>query len=169
MIRAAGLLGSGNPSRDVSKAIEALGAPAPYELGQFGGGILSLALYPVYVRAEVYRAARQSAAAAAEFQKILDHPGAVQNEPIGALAHLGLGRAYALEAGIPGRAGSQARPFGVPAASGKQQTAGKMPALPGDALDKARIAYQDFFALWKDADRDIPILKQAKAEYAKLQ
>jgi eukaryotic-like serine/threonine-protein kinase len=44
-----------------------------------------------------------------------------------------------------------------------------MPALPGDALAKARAAYQDFFALWKDADPDIPVLKEAKREYADLQ
>jgi eukaryotic-like serine/threonine-protein kinase len=106
-------------------------------------------------------AAQQGTAAAAEFQKILNQPGLVQNELIGALAHLGLGRAYALEAGVPGSAG-------VPPASRKEQRAGKMPALPGDALAKARIAYQDFFALWKDADPDTPILKQAKAEYHKL-
>ena len=69
-----------------------------------------------------------------EFRKILDHPGVVQNEPIGALAHLGLGRAY---------------------------------ALAGDN-EKAKTAYQDFLALWKNADTDVPILMQAKAEYAKL-
>jgi len=78
-----------------------------------------------------------------------------------ALAHLGLGRAYALQAGVPGSAG-------VPPTSGKEQRAGKMPALPGDALAEARAAYEDLFALWKDADPDIPILKQAKAEYARL-
>jgi hypothetical protein len=72
--------------------------------------------------------------AAAEFQKILDHRGIVGNEPIGALAHLGLGRAYALA----------------------RDTA------------KSRAAYNDFLTLWKDADLDIPILRQAKAEYAKL-
>ena len=76
-----------------------------------------------------------SVAAAGEFQKILDHASIVGNEPIGALAHLGLGRAY---------------------------------ALSGDSA-KARIGYQDFFALWKNADPDIPVLKQAKADYAKLQ
>ncbi len=75
-----------------------------------------------------------SITAAAEFHKILDHPGIVLNESIGALAHLNLGRAY---------------------------------TISGDAA-KARAAYQDFLALWKDADPDIPILKQAKAEYAKL-
>ena len=75
------------------------------------------------------------AEAAAEFQNILDHRGIVVSDPIGALAHLQLGRAYAL--------------------SGENA--------------KAKTAYQDFLTLWKDADRDIPILIQAKAEYAKLQ
>jgi hypothetical protein len=79
-------------------------------------------------------AARQGEQAAAEFQKILDHPGLVLNEPIGALSHLGMGRAY---------------------------------ALAGDST-KARTAYQNFIALWKDADPDVPILKEAKAEYEKL-
>ena len=92
-------------------------------------------MYPVYVRGEAQLAAHNGAAAAAEFQKFLDHRGIVINFPLGALAHLGLARAY---------------------------------ALSGDTA-KARTAYQDFFALWKDADPDIPILKEAKAEYAKLQ
>jgi tetratricopeptide (TPR) repeat protein len=92
-------------------------------------------LYPVYVRGQAYLAARNGAAAAGEFQKILDHRGIVLNLPLGALAHLQLGRAY---------------------------------ALSGDTA-KARSAYQDFLTLWKDADPDIPILKEAKAEYAKLQ
>jgi serine/threonine protein kinase/Flp pilus assembly protein TadD len=112
-----------------SKAIEALAPAAPYELGNAGQ-----ALYPVYLRGEAYVAAHQGSAAAAEFQKILDHPGVVLNEPIGALAHLGLARAY---------------------------------ALSGDTV-KAKSAYQDFFALWKDTDPDIPILIVAKAEYEKL-
>src|SRR5207253_1402769 len=113
---------------DSSKAIEVLQAATPYELG-----LISL-LYPVYVRGEAYLAAHQGGGAAAEFQKILEHRGIVQSEPIGALAHLGLARAYALQGDTP----------------------------------KARSAYQDFLALWKDADPDIPILKQASAEYAKL-
>ena len=117
---------------------------------------------PFTCGAKRHLAAHQGTAAATEFQKILDHPGVVLNEPVGTLAHLGLGRSYTLETGIAGSAR-------VPPASWKQQTAGKMPALPGTALTKARAAYQDFFALWKDADPDIPILKQAKAEYAKLQ
>ena len=119
---------------DFARAVEALQPAAPYELGSPHGVIL-LALYPVYVRGEAYLAAHQGSEAAAEFQKILDHRGVVINQPIGALAHLQLGRAYAME---------------------------------GDTA-KAHAAYQDFLTLWKDADPDIPILKQAKAEYAKLQ
>ena len=92
-------------------------------------------LYPIYLRGESYLAEKQGAAAAAEFQKILDHPGLVQNEVIGALAQLGLGRAY---------------------------------ALAGDA-GKARLEYQSFLSLWKDADADILLIKPAKSEYAKLQ
>jgi hypothetical protein len=79
-------------------------------------------------------------AAAAEFQKFIDHYGLVVNFQWGALARLGLARAYALDAA-------------------------KDPA----ARDKARTAYQNFLTLWKDADPDVPILIQAKAEYAKLQ
>jgi eukaryotic-like serine/threonine-protein kinase len=131
MIRAAVALQAGNGT----KATEALATAAPYELGSTVPSGVTFTLYPVYLRGEACLAAHQGAAAAAEFQKILDHPGAVANEPIGALAHLGLARAYGL-------AGDQA---------------------------KSRTAYQDFLALWKDADLDIPILKQAKAEYAKLQ
>jgi eukaryotic-like serine/threonine-protein kinase len=93
-------------------------------------------LYPVYLRGIAYLAEKQGGTSAArEFQKIVDHAGVVGNEPIGALARLGLGRAY---------------------------------ALSGDTAN-AKIAYQDFFGLWKDADPDLPILKQAKAEYVKLQ
>ena len=117
-----------------SKAIEALAATAPYELGE-AAATLSFSLYPIYLRGEAFLVAHQSAMAAAEFQKIIDHPGVVVNEPIGALAHLGLGRAYRME---------------------------------GDSA-KGKAAYQDFLSLWKDADPDIPILKEAKAEYAKLQ
>jgi tetratricopeptide (TPR) repeat protein len=129
-IKAAMELSSNNPSQ----AGVFLEAAAPYELGlpaQFQLGTL----YPVYVRGQAYLAAHDSASATAEFQKFLDHRGIVVNFPLGALAHLGLARAY---------------------------------AMAGDTA-KAKTAYQDFFALWKDADPDIPILKEAKAEYAKLQ
>jgi len=127
MIHAAAALQSGS----ANKAIEALAPAAPYELGSIGVG----SLYPVYLRGDAYLAAHQGSAAAAEFQKILDHAWVVLNEPIGALAHLGLARAYAMQ---------------------------------GDTA-KGKSAYQDFLTLWKDADPNIPILKQAKAEYAKLQ
>jgi hypothetical protein len=82
-------------TRDANAAIQTLAPAAPYELGTaaLDAGI---SLYPVYVRGEAYLAARQGPAAVAEFQKIIDHPGVVQNELIGALAHLGQGRAYAL-------------------------------------------------------------------------
>jgi eukaryotic-like serine/threonine-protein kinase len=116
---------------DASKAIEVLQAAAAYDMGTAA----NTALYPIFVRGEAYLAAHQRGEAAAAFQKILDHRGIVINEPIGALAHLGLARAY---------------------------------ALSGDTA-KAKSAYQNFLTLWKDADPDIPILKQAKAEYAKLQ
>jgi DNA-binding winged helix-turn-helix (wHTH) protein/tetratricopeptide (TPR) repeat protein len=117
------------------QAIDSLEIAAPYELGLPAGGFYNWPnMYPVYVRGEAYLAAHQGNEAAAEFQKILDHRGIVLNEPIGALAHLQLGRAYALQ---------------------------------GDTA-KSRAAYQDFLALWKDADPDIPIFKQAKAEYAKV-
>ncbi|HXJ91982.1 MAG TPA: transcriptional regulator [Terriglobia bacterium] len=160
MIRAASCLGGGNSAQDAGTAVQTLDAAAPYERGD-PSPTLDFALYPAYLRGQALLAAHQGAAAAAEFQRIIDQPGIVLNEPIGPLAHLGLARAYAIEAGTPGSAG-------VPPARGQQQTAGKMPALPGENLAKARAAYRDFFALWKDADPDIPILKQAKAEHAKL-
>jgi eukaryotic-like serine/threonine-protein kinase len=129
-VRAAAALQDG----DSSKALTALAASSQYESGQTAQEA-TFVLYPVYLRGQAYLAARQGLAAAAEFQKIVDHPGLVQNEPLGALAHLGIGRAY---------------------------------ALSGDT-SKAQTAYHDFFTLWKGADPDIPILKQAKAEDAKLQ
>jgi len=82
-----------------SNAIEVLQAAGPYELGSPGPGraISPPPLYPVYVRGEAYLAAHLGSKAAAEFQKILDHRGIVANEPIGALAHLGIARAYAMQ------------------------------------------------------------------------
>jgi eukaryotic-like serine/threonine-protein kinase len=83
---------------DTAKAIGELQTAAPYELGQVSnGGTVGIALYPVYVHAEALRAAEQGSQAAGEYHKILDHRGVVLYEPIGALAHLGLGRAYALQ------------------------------------------------------------------------
>jgi len=91
-------------------------------------------MVPVYLRGEAHLALHQVPEALNDFQTIFDNAGVIENCPIGALAHLGLGRAYVLE---------------------------------GDTA-KAKTAYQDFLALWKDADPDVPILKQAKAEYANL-
>jgi hypothetical protein len=130
MIRAAAALRSG----DALRAVEALATAEPYELGQTNTSF-TFALYPVYLRGEAQLTAKQGAAAQVEFQKILDHYGAVGNQPIGALAHLGLARSYALQGNIP----------------------------------KARGAYSNFLSLWKNADPDVPLLKEMKAEFAKLQ
>jgi len=115
------------------------------ELGQIGFVMNISCLYPTYVRGEAYLAAGQGSAAAAEFQKILDHSGIVWNCWTGALAHLGVARANA----------SQSR-----TSQGADADAARVRALA---------AYKDFLTLWKDADPNIPILKEAKAEYAKLQ
>jgi hypothetical protein len=115
-------------------------AASPVELGVFGG-----CLYSTYIRGEAYLAARQGSAAAAEFQKIIDHSGIVWNCWTGALAHLGVARANALQAKTSQGTDTDA------------------------ARTRALAAYKDFLTLWKDADPDIPILKQANAEYARLQ
>ncbi len=122
-----------------SNAVELLQTAIPYEVGipTEGGSEFLLgagSLYPAYVRGLAYLAAHRGTEAAAEFQGILDHRGVVLCDPVGALAHVQLGRAY---------------------------------ALSGDKV-KAKSAYHDFLTLWKDADPDIPILKQAKADYANL-
>jgi tetratricopeptide (TPR) repeat protein len=116
-----------------SQALVYLEAAAPYELGQTPEVINYL--YPAYVRGQAYLLAHNGTGAAAEFQKLLDHKGIVGNFITGSLAHLQIGRAY---------------------------------AMAGDTA-KAKAAYQEFFNTWKDADSDLPILKQSKAEYAKLQ
>jgi serine/threonine protein kinase/Tfp pilus assembly protein PilF len=116
--------------KDPNRAIELLKVASTIELS---GGVFE-ALCPGYLRGEAYLLLHDGNRAAAEFQKFIDHRGLVSNFPWGALARLGLARAYALQ---------------------------------GDTA-KARAAYQDFLTLWRDADPDIPILKEAKAEYAKL-
>jgi eukaryotic-like serine/threonine-protein kinase len=121
-------------AKDAAGAITQLRNAANVEYGFTVSNGNNSCLYSVYVRGEAYLAARQEGAAA-ELQKIIDHPGVVWNCATGALAHLELGRAY---------------------------------AVAGDKA-KARAAYQDFLALWKDADADVPVLKEAKAEFAKLQ
>jgi serine/threonine protein kinase/tetratricopeptide (TPR) repeat protein len=132
VLRALSALERGRPTDSVERLQVAL----PYERAVNGlnfqfdlGG-----LHSAYVRGEALVAAHRYADAAAEFQKILQHRGLVSADPIGVLAHLQLGRAF---------------------------------ALSGD-LARSKTAYQDFLTLWKDADPDIPILRQAKAEYARL-
>jgi hypothetical protein len=119
---------------DPSKAIEILQVSTPFELGTSRPDTFMPSLCTAYLRGEAFLAADRGKEAAAEFQKILDHRGIVKNDLIGALAHLQMGRAYAMQA---------------------------------DTLD-AKTAYQDFLTLWKDADPDVPVLKQARIEYAKL-
>lgn len=115
--------------KDPSGAIELLQVANPVELAG------AVPLLPAYFRGEGYLKLHDGKRAAAEFQKFIDHRGLVRNSPLGALARLGLARAYAIE---------------------------------GDTV-KGRAVYQDFLMLWKDADPDIPILKEAKMEYTKLQ
>jgi len=116
------------------RAVIALEPALPYELGNPPPEAIGT-LHPAYLRGLAYLDEKNGTAAAAEFQKFLDHPGIVQNFLLGSLAHLQIARAYAIS-------GDQA---------------------------KAKAAYKDFLTLWKDADPDVPILKQAKAEYANLQ
>ncbi len=127
------------------QAIDQLRAALSVELG----GSLSVqgptCLYPIYLRGEAYLAAGQGSAAAAEFQKLIDHRGIAWSCTTGALAHLGVARANALQSRTSQGADADA------------------------ARTRALAHYKDFFALWKDADPDISILKEAKAEYAKLQ
>ncbi len=126
-------------------ALNTLQAASPIELGYVPFVMNISCLYHVYVRGEAYLAAGQGSAAAAEFQKVLDHNGIVWNCWTGALAHLGVARANALQAKTSQSADASA------------------------ARQRALAAYQDFLTLWKDADPDIPVLKEARTEYAKLQ
>ena len=118
--------------KDPKRAIELLKEASPLDLS--APTVLSVELLPVYLRGEAYLMLHDGGGAAAEFQKFIDHRGLVGNYPWGALARLGLARAFALQ-------GNTA---------------------------KARAAYQDFLTIWKDADPDVPIYGQAKAEYSKL-
>jgi tetratricopeptide (TPR) repeat protein len=134
VLRAVAALGRGKPT----DSVERLQLAIPYELAANGlihGHFYLGGMHSAYVRGEAFMAAHRYAEAASELQKILDHRGIVGLDPIGVLAHLKLGRVY---------------------------------ALSGDKT-KAKGAYEAFLALWKDADPHIPILKQARAEYATLQ
>jgi serine/threonine protein kinase/tetratricopeptide (TPR) repeat protein len=132
--------------KNSAEALNDLQAAAPpNELGQISFGTNLSCLYPTYIRGEAYLVAGQGKQSAAEFQKILDHSGIVWNCWTGALARLGVARANALQARTSQGADADA------------------------ARVRALAAYKDFLNLWKDADPDIPILKEARAEYAKLQ
>jgi serine/threonine protein kinase/tetratricopeptide (TPR) repeat protein len=135
-LRALAALSSNDPSR----AIEVLQAAATYEFAQPGisfygvGGVGFGAMYPTYVRGLAYLALRKAEKAAAEFQKIIDHPGVVLEDPMGALARLQLARAW---------------------------------TMAGDVA-KAKTAYEELLRLWKEADPAIPVVSEARAEYARL-
>jgi tetratricopeptide (TPR) repeat protein len=131
--------------KNPAPALNTLQAASLIELGQIQFVNNISCLYPVYVRGEAYLAARQGSATAAEFQKILDHNGIVWNCWTGALAHLGVARANALQSRTSQGADADA------------------------ARIRALAVYNDFLTLWRDADPNIPILKQAKAEYANLE
>ena len=132
VLRARIFLNQSNPPQ----AIDVLETATTYDFSNPGESEGSWeVLFPAYVRGEAYLADHQAAKAAAEFQKVVAHPGIVLYQPIGALAHLQLGRSYVLL----------------------------------DDRAKAKAAYDEFLTLWKDADPDVPVLKQAKAEYSKLQ
>jgi eukaryotic-like serine/threonine-protein kinase len=130
--------------KNPSLALNDLQASSPVELGGIAFVANISCLYHVYVRGEAYLATGQGKAAAAEFQKILDHTGIVWNCWTGALAHLGVARANVLEARTSQGADADA------------------------ARVRALTAYKNFLTLWNDADADIPILKEAKSEYARL-
>ncbi len=121
--------------RQPREAIAVLQGAVPYDFVAAFNGSWMAPLIPAYARGEAYLRLHQGKEAAAEYQKFADHRGGVRNFPLGALARLGLARAYAMQ---------------------------------GDRTN-ALMAYEDFLTLWKDADADIPVLKQAKAEYGKLQ
>jgi serine/threonine protein kinase len=135
-LRALAALGTGDPPR----AIEVLRPAATYEFAQPGisffgaGGVAFGAMYPTYVRGMAYLALRKPADAAAEFRRILDHPGIVLEDPMGALARLQLARAW---------------------------------MMAGD-VSRAKASYEDLLRVWKDADAGIPVISEARAEYAKL-
>jgi eukaryotic-like serine/threonine-protein kinase len=114
-----------------SEAVQALHAATPYEFSLTG---LIPNMFSPYLRGEAYLQSGLGKQAAMEFQKILDHPGLVENAVTGSLARLQLGRAQ---------------------------------AMMGDKA-AARVSYQNFLSLWKDADPDVPIYRQAKTEYAKM-
>ena len=122
---------------DAAKALEMTQAATPYDLAvpgtAFYTGAFFGAMYPVYVRGLAYSRMGRHREAAAEFQKILDHPGIMLNDPMGPMARLQLARAL---------------------------------SASGDRAKSAAV-YKDLFTIWKDADPDIPVVREAKAESAR--
>jgi len=129
--------------KDLTHILNAPKSVSPIEYGNIPFAANPSCLYPTYIRGEAYLKARQGTLAAAEFQKILDHSGVVWNCWTGALAHLGVARANALQAKSSHGADAAARA-------------------------RALTAYRDFLTLWKDADPDVPVYVAARAEYASL-
>jgi eukaryotic-like serine/threonine-protein kinase len=124
-------------------AIDRLQAVTPIEFGMIPFTQNLSCLYPAYLRGQAYLALNGGNHAANEFQKIIDHPGMIWNCPTGVLAWLGLARGRVLEER-------------------------NMSISDSETRTSEKEAYKDFLARWKDADPDIPILRQAEAEYAKL-
>ena len=151
-IRASIQIASGNPGR----AVDLLQATLPYDLAT---PKIATPLYSVYVRGLAYLALRQGAQAEAEFQKILDHPGIVGNFPLGALARLGMARAYAIQAGLP-IAG-----LSLPAESSNPDSGQR---TSPEKVAQCKNAYQGFLDLWKDAGAETPVLRAARFEYRRL-
>jgi len=156
-IRAQLALDRRDPAASVRVLQPLLQSGTQLEYGQISFTLNMSCLYSAYVRGNAYLAEGNGNAASAEFQRILDHPGLVWNCWTGALARLGLARANALI----GRA--------APAVQAAQNQPAPSPAEADAARARAHAAYKDFLTLWKDADPDLPILKQAKAEDASLQ
>ena len=127
------LLATALHDRNNSRLNELLDSRPPYELGEVSISV-TFSLYLSYLRGQGYLAANRRVEAAREFQTIIDHPGLVRNAPIGALANLGLARAF----------------------------------VSNDNPSKSKAAYEEFLALWKNADSDISILRQARADYDNL-
>jgi len=131
-------------SKQPDAALSRLQAATPVELGYTPTHVNISCLYPAYVRGQAYLAAGNGSAAASEFQRLIDHSGIVWNCATGAMAYLGLARANSLQAQTDQGVAADA------------------------ARARAHAAYEQFFTLWKDADSDSPVLRQAKAEYSKL-
>jgi eukaryotic-like serine/threonine-protein kinase len=140
---------------DPRAAIDALETAKPYELG-LPQTPTNVAPYPIYMRGVAWLADKRGPEAAAEFQKIIDHPGIVGDFPLGALAYLGLARSFSLSAATQ------------PTVSNANQRDSREAPRQSDLLAESRRAYEKFFSLWSDADQGIPVLQQARAEYQKL-